>query len=54
MQCIDETVYDYLLGLSENMNQPSATPTNAVSDISNNALGYCKPQTSSKKMISVK
>ncbi|RLD84500.1 MAG: hypothetical protein DRJ07_04870 [Bacteroidetes bacterium] len=54
MQCIDEAVYDYLLGLSKNINQSSATPTNPVSNISNNALGYFKAQTSSKKMISVK
>lgn len=54
MQCIDEAIYDYLLGLSENMNQPSATPTNPVSNISNNALGYFKAQTSSKKTINVK
>ena len=54
MQCIDEAVYDYLLGLSKNINQSSATPTNPVSNISNNALGYFKAQTSSKKMIRVK
>lgn len=54
MQCIDEAVYDYLLGLSENINQLSATPTNPVSNISNNALGYFKAQTSSKKMITVR
>ena len=54
MQCIDEAVYDYLLGLSENINQSSATPTNPVSNISNNTLGYFKAQTSSKKMITVK
>ncbi len=54
MQCIDEAVYDYLLGLSENINQSSATPTNPVSNISNDALGYFKAQTSSKKVIKVR
>ena len=54
MQCIDEAVYNYLLGLSKNIHQSSATPTNPNSNISNNALGYFKAQTSSKKMIGVK
>ena len=54
MQCIDEAVYNYLLGLSKNIHQSSATPTNPDSNISNNALGYFKAQTSSKKMIGVK
>lgn len=54
MQCIDEAVYDYLLSLSKNINQSSASPTNPVSNISNNALGYFKAQTSSKRMIIVK
>ncbi len=54
MQCIDEAVYNYLLGLSKNIHQSSATPTNPDSNISNNALGYFKAQTSSKKMIGIK
>ncbi len=54
MQCIDEAVYTYLLGLNKNIYQSSATPTNPISNISNNALGYFKAQTSSKRMILVK
>ncbi|MEI6694708.1 MAG: DUF4249 family protein [Bacteroidota bacterium] len=54
MQCIDEAVYNYFFGLSENINQSSATPANPVSNISNNALGYFKAHTSSSKTIIIK
>lgn len=53
MQCVDETVYDYLLGLNENINQSSATPTNPISNINNNALGYFKAHTSSTQTITI-
>ncbi len=54
MQCIDEAVYNYFFGLSENINQSSATPANPVSNISNNALGYFKAHTTSTKTIIIK
>lgn len=53
MQCVDENVYDYLLGLNENINQSSATPTNPISNINNNALGYFKAHTSSSQTITI-
>ncbi|MFZ4413939.1 MAG: DUF4249 family protein, partial [Bacteroidales bacterium] len=54
LQCVDEAVYNYFFGLSENINQSSATPANPVSNISNNALGYFKAHTSSSKTIIIK
>ncbi len=54
MQCIDESVYNYFFGLSENINQSSATPANPVSNINNNALGYFKAHTTSKKSLIIK
>lgn len=54
MQCIDNVVYDYLFGLSENIYQYSATPANPTSNIDNGALGFFKAHTSQKKTISIK
>jgi len=53
MQGIDKDVYEYLLGLNEVINQTSATPTNPISNLSNNALGYFKAHTFSEKLITI-
>ncbi len=53
MQCVDETVYDYLISLNENINQSSATPANPLSNLNNNALGYFKAHTSSTDVITI-
>ena len=54
LQCIDGAVFDYFTGLSTNLGQFSATPSNPKSNISNGALGYFKVHTSSKKNFIVK
>jgi len=54
MQFIDKQVYDYLFGLTENINQFSATPANPTSNISNGALGYFKAHTSQKEIMVIK
>jgi len=51
MQCIDKAVFNYLFGLTENIYQSSATPSNPTSNISNGALGFFKAHTSQKKML---
>lgn len=51
MQCFDKKVYDYLYGLSQNINQFSTTPSNPTSNISNGALGFFKAHSSQKKSI---
>jgi len=51
LQCIDKYVYNYLFGLTENIYQSTATPSNPESNISNGALGFFKVHTSQKKML---
>lgn len=55
MNCIDKSTYDYFYTLSQvsgNSNFQSASPSNPVSNISNNALGYFSANTTqSKKAI---
>jgi len=54
MQCFDIKVYDYLYGLSQNLYQMSATPSNPKSNISNGALGFFKAHSTQKKSIIIK
>jgi len=54
IQFIDKTVFEYLFGLSKNVNQFSATPSNPTSNISNGALGFFKAHSSQKKTIIIK
>lgn len=54
IQFIDKTVFDYLFGLSQNINQFSATPSNPTSNISNGALGFFKAHSSQKKTLIIK
>lgn len=55
MQSIDEAVYRYFDGLSQNENRggASTTPANPVSNLSNGALGYFNAHTSQKSFIKV-
>lgn len=54
MQFIDKPAYDYLYGVSRNINQFSATPSNPNSNFSNGALGFFKAHTSQKTTLIVK
>jgi hypothetical protein len=54
MQFLDKPAYDYLLDLSRNVGQFSASPANPTTNISNGAYGYFKAHTSQKKRIVIK
>jgi len=56
MQCIDQNIYQYWNGLSQNENRGAAstTPANPVSNISNNALGYFSAHTTQDQQLVVK
>lgn len=54
IQFINKKAYDFLYGLSRNIGQFSATPSNPTSNISNGALGFFKAHTSQKTMFIVK
>jgi len=55
MQCIDQPVFKYWEGLSQNRNRggASTTPANPVSNISNGALGYFSARTEQKEIVSI-
>ncbi len=53
MQCIDEGTYNYLSTFNEASGSTNVTPSNPVSNISNNALGYFSAHTSRFKAIKV-
>ena len=56
MQCIDQSIYQYWNGLSQNQNRggASTTPANPVSNISNGALGYFSAHTVQTVQLIVK
>ncbi|RYY23870.1 MAG: DUF4249 domain-containing protein [Sphingobacteriaceae bacterium] len=56
MQCIDQNVYQYWNGLSQNENRggASTTPANPVSNISNGALGYFSAHTAQTVQLTIK
>lgn len=56
MQCIDQNIYQYWNGLSQNQNRggASTTPANPVSNISNSALGYFSAHTVERVQLTVK
>lgn len=54
MRFMDKTAYKYLMEISANVGQFSATPSNPFSNISNGALGFFKAHTSQKKVIVIK
>lgn len=57
MNCIDKPTYDYLYSfdqVSGNNNFQSASPSNPVSNISNNALGYFAAYTTQSKVAIAK
>lgn len=54
MRFMEKTAYEYLLQVSANVGQFSATPSNPLSNISNGALGFFKAHTSQKKIIVIK
>jgi hypothetical protein len=54
MQCIDQGTYQYFSTFREaSGGQTNVTPSNPVSNISNNALGYFSAHTSRKRTIKV-
>jgi hypothetical protein len=54
MQFLDKPAYEYLMDLSRNIGQFSASPANPTTNISNGAFGYFKAHTSQKKIIVIK
>ena len=56
MQCIDQNIYQYWNGLSQNENRggASTTPANPESNISNGALGYFSAHTVQARQFTVK
>lgn len=56
MQCIDQNIYQYWNGLSQNQNRggASTTPANPVSNISNGALGYFSAHTVQIVQLTIK
>ena len=54
LQFIDKNVYNYLYGLTQNINQFSASPSNPTSNITNGALGYFSAHTSQKETLIIK
>jgi hypothetical protein len=53
MQCVNRTIYRYLLGLSD-LQLGNTVPANPETNISNNALGYFSTHTSQKKTIQIR
>jgi hypothetical protein len=53
MQCIDKGTYQYLSTLGEASGSTNVTPSNPVSNISNNALGYFSAHTSRYKVAKI-
>jgi hypothetical protein len=52
MNCIDKSIYDYFYTFSQvagNNNFQSASPSNPISNVSNNALGYFAAYTTQQK-----
>ena len=54
LQFIDKNVYNYLYGLTQNLNQFSASPSNPTTNITNGALGYFSAHTSQKETLIIK
>ena len=57
MNCIDKSTYDYFYTFTQvsgNNNFQSASPSNPVSNISNNALGYFSAYTTQSKKVIAK
>ncbi|MGP8217654.1 MAG: DUF4249 domain-containing protein [Bacteroidia bacterium] len=51
MQCIDQGTYQYLSTMGEASGSTNVTPSNPVSNISNNALGYFSAHTSRYRSV---
>jgi len=54
MEFVDKKVYDYLFGLGQNLSQFTTTPSNPISNINNEALGFFNAHTTQKYIIIIK